>query len=581
MPGGAVGALAQGWDAGSRAVDGHQMDILAYPSAAAVGSEVGHRCTLLMVLRLSSGGARAEPIWSRTIANTPVWAWSAPLGVLAVMRVVPGYMVLLMVATIAVGVVVFVGRRPVGAIKVLLVLMPFHQALFAGLYSLGVPAGLVRPMGQWKEGLIVGLLVAAARQARRERHRLDWLDGVALAYVTLGSAYVMLPGLFVAGTAGASLDLSTRLIGWRTDVLYVALFLAARHLRLDAAARRSITRAFLLTAVAVSAIAYFEYAFQDLWNTIWLDWLDLPYYKLDVLRVTGDPNIGVVQSRTIVAGRDLLRAGSVFLLPFALGCYGALAVAVLADRIVRGAARRAHYVALVVICGAVLLTVTRTAIFALAVVLVATVFRRSERSFEAARPDGPRVRFVFLLVLVAALALPVAARIGVADRFAGKDDYSSNDDHRSSSRAGYATLLDEPLGRGLATAAGAGQRANVSGVLITESQFLQIGNQLGVLGLILWLLVCYHLMRALGAADRRAPPETDRDLLSGARVGLLALVLAGSFLQIFIEFSLSWATWMLAGLALGAVERDRAAAGSGAGAELRGEQRFRGVSRPR
>jgi O-antigen ligase len=162
-----------------------------------------------------------------------------------------------------------------------------------------------------------------------------------------------------------------------------------------------------------------------------------------------------------------------------------------------------------------------------------------------------------ILAAIVVVAVPVAAALGVVDRFGGKDDYSSNDAHRDSFGSGYDILLSEPLGRGLATSAGAGQRADVAGATITETQFLQIGTQLGILGLVLWLLVAFHVLLALGKADRQAPPRADHDLLAGARTALLGLLAAGLFLQIFIEFSLSWATWMLAGLALGSIEGER------------------------
>jgi len=511
-----------------------------------------------MALARSSGRSqRRRAATAARRQNTPRWAWWVPAVVSIVLLFFPFYVVRLIALVVGIIGIVYVGRHPLGAVKWLIVLMPFHQALFAGLYQLGLPADIVRSLALWKEGLIAGLLVAAARKAMREAHRIDRLDGLALAYVGLGVAYLMLPGLFLGDATGASLDFSTRLLGFRTDVLYVALFLAARHLRFDASARRTLTRAFLVTATIVCVIAYFEYTFQDLWNTIWLDWLGLAYYKVDVLQITGDPNIGVVQTRTIVAGRDLLRAGSVFLLPFALGCYGAVAVAVLGDRIVRGVARRVDYVALVVVCGAVLLTITRTAIFALGVVLVASLFRRSERSASEGRARSARVRFTLILAAILVVAVPVAAALGVVDRFGGKDDYSSNDAHRDSFGSGYDILLSEPLGRGLATSAGAGQRADVAEATITETQFLQIGTQLGILGLALWLLVAFHVLLALGTADRRAPPRADRDLLAGSRTALLGLVAAGLFLQIFIEFSLSWTTWILAGLALGSIEAAR------------------------
>ena len=412
---------------------------------------------------------------------------------------------------------VVVARRPALALKLLIVFMPFHQAILATLYNAGLPAGIVRPMSQWKEGLILGVLVAAGRKARRERHTLDRLDLLALGYVGLGILYVVVPGVFVGDAVGATIDLTTRGLGFRSDVLYVALFLAARHLRLTPDERRSVTRAFLITATIVCALAFVEYLFQDFWSTLWLEWVHVGEYRFYVLEST-DPNLGSVQVHTVVAGRDLLRAGSVLFLPFALGCYGVLAVSVFAARIGRGTAHRSEYVGLLIAGTAVLLTITRSAIFGLAVALVLTLFRRSNEMNPTVR--AARVRFALVVAALLLVALPVAASLGVVDRFVGRDDYSSNEEHREGVERGYRMLLEHPLGRGLATGAGTGQAANVSGVAVTESQFLQIGTQLGIVGLVLWVLVVVQAVVALRRAERRGPPGTDKHLVAGTWIAL-------------------------------------------------------------
>ena len=490
---------------------------------------------------------------------TPWWAWGAPFGVAVVLLFRPTFAPKLTALILVVGLVVLVGRRPALALKLLIIGMPFHQAILASLYNAGLPAGIVRPLGQWKEGLILGVLLAAVRKADRQHHRLDRLDAVALAYVGLGVLYVIVPGFFVGDAVGATIDLTTRGLGFRSDVLYVALFLAARHLRLSPEERRSVVRAFLVTATIVCALALVEYVFQGFWQTLWLDWVRVAHYRLEVLESI-DPNLAVVQVHTVVAGRDVLRAGSVLFLPFALGCYGVLAVSVFASRIGRGAARRVEYLGLLVAGTAVLLTVTRSAIFGLAVALVITLFARSNEMSPSAR--SARVRFTLVVAALVLVAIPVAASLGVIDRFGGRDDYSSNEEHRAGVERGYQMLWDHPLGRGLATGAGAGQANDVSNVAITESQLLQIGTQLGVIGLALWVLVVVHVILALRRAERRGPPGSDRRLLAGTWIALAGLAAAGAFLQIFTEFTLSWSVWILAGVALGSSE------GEGVGTSL-------------
>lgn len=486
----------------------------------------------------------------------PRWQWWAPFVGWLVVVSAPFLLVRAISALIGIAVVIAVSRRPERALTALVVLVPFHLQLFAGLYRLGAPAEMVKAMAQWKEIAIAGVLVAGFQRARRERHRLDRLDQVALAYVVLGLLYLFVPQFFVGRGAGASLDFSTKLLGWRTDVLYVAFFLACRHLRFTSDAVARFVRTFLLTATVVAAIALFEFAFPSTWNSLMIDHLETWRYKVDVLRVNplNDPWLYDVRVYTAVGGRDVLRVGSVHLFYQALAFYLLLAAGLLANRVVQGRATGRHYAALATAIGAVLLTQTRSAILGLAVVLAITLFRKGGDHLRAA---DARARFALVLGAVAALAVPAALAVGVVDRFQGDDDYRSNDLHRGSFEEGTTAFSEHPLGQGLATSAGAGQRADVEGRVVTETQILQIGTQLGVPGTVLWLGTAIGAVVALGRAIARAPAWLDTGPAAAVRATLLGFFVTGLFLQTFIDFSVSWTVWPLAGLALGMLERAR------------------------
>jgi hypothetical protein len=447
------------------------------------------------------------------------------------------------------------------------VLVPFHLQIFSGLYRIGAPAELVKAGAQWKEIAIAGVLVAGWRRARRERHRLDRLDQVALAYVVLGLLYLFIPRFFVGSGAGASLDFSTKLLGWRTDVLYVAFFLACRHLRFGPAEVARFARTFVITATVVAVLGLFEFASPSTWNSLMIDHLETWRYKLDILRVNpiGDPWFFDIRVYTAVGGRDVLRIGSVHLFYQALAFYLMLAAALLAGRVVQGVATGRHYAALAACIGAVLLTQTRSAILGLGVVLAMTLVRRSgERTQKAA---DARARFALVLGAVAALAVPAALAVGVVDRFQGDDDYRSNDLHRNSFEVGITAFHEHPLGQGLATSAGAGQRADVADRVVTETQILQIGTQLGIVGTLLWLGTAIGAVVALGRAIARAPAGLDTGPATAVRTTLIGFFVTGLFLQTFIDFSVTWTVWPLAGLALGMLEQARLEAAPRAAAE--------------
>lgn len=526
--------------------------------------------------RFEAVPAAPRPRGGRATSNSR-WRWAAPTAAFLV-AALPVLLVKAIAALVAVAVVVLVVRKPRQALIAMLVVLPFQQLIFAGLYRLGVPGEMVRPAGQWKEIVAFGLLLAGGVRAVRDRHRLDWLDVACLLYVGLGVVYVLVPELVIGDAIGSDLTLQTRLLGWRTDCLYVALFVAMRHVRFDRDDLRRIVGAFLGVAVVVAAIGVYEWFFDSSWNRFWVETLRLPFYKVEVLRIDPSNELYLFDIRvfTSVGGRQVLRIGSVLLLYLALGYYLAVAASLLADRVVRGQATRGTGIALALTSAGVVLTATRSAVLALVVILGLSVFRRSRagrsrRSWhEEQKAAGARIRFSLLLGALALVAVPVAAAVGLVDRFNGEDDYSSNESHRNSFDISYEILVENPLGRGLATSAGAGQRSDVEGLVVTETQLLQIGTQLGIVGMFLWVVVAVGAIVVMGRASARAPDDVEVAALTALRTALIGLLVGGFFLQVFIEFTLSWSTWALAGAALGYVEHatrtSRAPAGELVGA---------------
>ncbi|MGI8663282.1 MAG: O-antigen ligase family protein [Acidimicrobiales bacterium] len=474
----------------------------------------------------------------------------------------PTLLVKVIAVAIGLGVVVAAARRPQRALAGLIVLVPFQAQIFSGIYSLGVPPELVGPLAQWKEIAVVGVLVAGIRRARREHHHIDRLDAAGLLYVGLGTLYMLFPNLILQHTVGSDLDFSTRLLGWRTDVLYIALLLACRHLRLSREVVARLVKIFLTTATVIAAIAFFEFMFPATWNSFMIERLQLDRYKLEVLHIDplSDRYLYDVRVYTSVAGSQVLRVGSVMLQYYALGFYMVGAIAVLADRVVRGLLGPRVYVALTLAGGALLLTQTRSAILAALVVLFLTLLRRSGSGQRAA---DARMRFSIVLGALVVVAIPAALAMGLVARFNGKDDVSSNDGHSTRSSEGYAILVENPLGLGLATSAGAGQRSAVKGYVNTETQYLEIGVQLGVAGLVLWLATVIGTIVALGRAVARAPNGFDTGLATATRSALIGLFAAGVVFQTYIDFSVCWSIWPLAGLALGMTETAKFADASG------------------
>src|SRR5215207_2504848 len=60
---------------------------------------------------------------------------------------------------LGVGAIALVVRHPVPGLLAVPALLPFQQVLLALLFRLGAPAGVVRGLGFWKEGVAAGLVI--------------------------------------------------------------------------------------------------------------------------------------------------------------------------------------------------------------------------------------------------------------------------------------------------------------------------------------------------------------------------------------------------------------------------------------
>ncbi|MBA3653589.1 MAG: hypothetical protein H0W70_05280 [Actinobacteria bacterium] len=474
--------------------------------------------------------------------------WGAPLGVYVGIRYAPlGFGVETLLGAVLGGfVTVWAFRKPVRALTLLIILLPFHTLATALVYRVTGSVAIARDAAYWKES--VGLAAAAAIfvRWRREHHGVDWIDRVAIAYLMLGLVYLFAPGLFVTNVVGSLFD---RAVGFRGDVFYVLLLLAARHARFTEAELRRAVRWFLIVAGIAAAVAIVEFYASGFWNDVAVNFFRIPRYRVEVLRISPAlVNPDDLRVYGEVAGRQYLRVGSIELSFLTTAFYLALALAFAVDRFSRLEQFKATRAALgLAILGlALLFTQTRSAIVT-AIVAVVLVVRRDRTRSERARVRGTAI----ILVMVAAI-IPIAAAGGLLSRFT--NDSGSSASHESSGRVGYTLLAHYPLGRGLSTAAGSGQRAEIANAAVTESQFLQIGTQLGVVGLALWLLTLGGAaVRVQRSRSRIGTP--DAALVASAVTAAAAGFTLGSYLhQSLIAYTVAWTFCIFLGAALGAAD---------------------------
>jgi hypothetical protein len=479
------------------------------------------------------------------------WAWILPVAIAFVIRAGPIRIETLIGGLLALGLATLVFRAPGRGLLVLVAVLPFQNAVLALLYHWGAPAVALHPLAGWKEVIVVGLLASGVQAAVREGHRLDRLDKLAIGYLLVTFAYLLFPKGLVgppqAGFPGVPLDLTTRIFAFRADVLFVLIFFGARHAPISEGTRRAFVRTALVTGSLVAGVGIFEFFFSSAWNDFALHTLGVARYSTEVLGHWLDPTD--IRSYLEIGGRKLTRPGSVFINPLALGFYLLVGVGLALEEIVRPRARPAVYVAAGIMGTALLLSYVRSAVLAALVMGLAALRQRSGEM------RTNRVRLSLVLVAALTLAIPAAASTGLTQRTGElvSGDLATSA-HVTGIQAGIDELWARPLGRGLGTQPGIGDRFDVRGRLTNESAYIQVGTELGVLamGLFIWLLFgVIHRLGQVSDADRAS------HFASGLRLTAIGLAVGGLFLHVWLDVSVSTAVWGGAGMAIGCVERRR------------------------
>jgi hypothetical protein len=479
--------------------------------------------------------------WRSAVASRSVWL--LPVALIGLIYFSPKHVV--SASTALTGLVAFcillvAARWPHRSLIALIVLLPFQGFILAKLSGWGVPSSIVRHLGAWKETLALGVVLAGARNFIASGRRADALDRLGLGFVAIALVYLAVQHTILPSAPSSS---STRLLGFRQDAGFVLLLLGARHAPLPPGfLRRAGTAAFVVAAI-VACIAIFSELDSSGWNHFVVRTVQYTRYEQAVLH-TKPVNFYDIRTYGSVGGIRILRAGSVFLNPLTLGFYLVLGFALGLERIARGQSRFLGLASLLAITAGILLTQTRSAIVGALVVALVALQPSSGRSRHW------RVQLGLILAAIAIMAVPTALATGLSQRVTTTTGYSDNAGHVTSFGKGVETVAQNPLGLGLGTSAGVGQRSasQVSNVVVPEDTYLQMGVELGIVGMLLFIALTVALVAKLRAVARRHP-----HYVVAAMAAAAAGISVGAFvLQPWTDFSVAWTVWGLAGVALGA-----------------------------
>lgn len=478
--------------------------------------------------------ARALRLRSRAVEST---AAGLVLGALAAAVTAQGPRVSdkVLEYLLAVAGVLLVACRPGPALAGLLGWLPVSLVLLGLLYHYGVPATAVRALGAVKDAVTIGLLLAVLRR-RLGGRKADVRDWLALAFLAVLLGYLLVPSV-VPGLLGRA-AFHVRVLAWRNDVLFVALLLGARYAGIPPRWCRRVAVTVVGTGAVLAAGALWEVAAPAAFNHFMVAVAAVPTYQREVLGATG------VADNVLTYTGDTLRAGSFLDDPITLPFYLLVPFGLLAAAV----ARRRHGLlagaGLLLVAAGIVVTVTRSAMLgALFAVLALS-------AVAARRRAGGRVGLALLVTAAVAVAVPAVAGTALAGRITQSLDRANSDTtgHLQHTLTGLRVAAARPLGQGLGTVAGTGQRFAVQGTVVAEDSYLQIADEVGLLPLVLFVAL---LAAVLARLYRRTADPGEFWVAGGMFAAGVGLAVGGLLLQVWLDYSTALSWWGLAGLALG------------------------------
>jgi len=478
------------------------------------------------------------------------------------------YALLLAVAAAA------VWRRPVAALYLFVVGLALHNAVMAALYAAGVRGDVLTAITAWKEILLAAALIRVGRDALRER-RLPFRPGVAdwlaLAFAALVVVYALVPQSTLGGAAG------TRAValGLRHDLVPVGAYLLGRSLQLGRDELHRLAWTLLGTAGFVAALGLVDaYAVPIGWwrtNGV-VDYfhrhLGYDYHGTGTRLEPSGRTYGLPENFVYNLGGDkpfLRRLVSTFLSPLGSGYLFVIALLV-AVAVLR---RRAAVVVLAVVTAAGLLwTFSRSSLVALAAgLLVLAALRRRPHELAAAA----------LVVAVAFGWAHLFPKIGPTGNWTKADltyqheqargsrqEFTATSpsepslrEHWRSLRDGFNTMADHPQGYGLGNV---GQTASRTATPLRagESNYTELGVELGVLGAVLWTLWGLALLAGLGRAGH------DERWAAGMAAAFAAVLVLAIQTDVIGDPWVAYCVWGLGGALAARTRLEERLAGAGA-----------------
>jgi hypothetical protein len=371
-------------------------------------------------------------------------------------------------------------------VAVILIILPFHAFLTVWLSSMADHYTLLR---LWKEFLLVPIVLGAVyilfkNPGTRRRFLSLWLVRLILVYILLLVICAAVP------RAEHAVSSKAMWYGLLVDLRFLIFFLAVLVISSGWDWLASRWRQMLLgPAVIVIAFAILQY-------------LALPY---DFLKHFGYGDSTISPYETINHNLQHIRVASTLRGANPLGAYLILPLSALTLAFIRSRRQRLNIAILSAgALAALAFSFSRSAwlgaLLAIAVVASFTLNHRAKKIGLYAA--------VTAVIVVAALAISLRNNLTFQDAFLHTDKAStaaesSNYGHSAALKRAGKDMAHQPLGGGVGTA-GPQSFYNGHPARIAENYYLQIGQEAGIIGMVLFIAICVAAGRLLW--DRRAEP---------------------------------------------------------------------------
>ena len=466
-----------------------------------------------------------------------------------------------------------VWRKPVAALYLYLVGLALHNAAMAALYTAGVRGSTLTAIAAWKEILIAVALAHVALGAARERRlpfRPQLADWLALAFGALACVYALIPQSTLGGHAGTH----AVALALRHDVIPVAAYFLGRSLQLERDDLRRLALTLLGVAGVVAAVGLVDVYLVPIgwWRTNGV--VDYFHRQLGYhYHGTGEnPSVaGLPENFIFNVGGDkpfLRRLVSTFLSPLASGYLFVVALLVAAAALRR---RAAVLVLAAVTVAGLLWTFSRASLLALAAGLVVlAAVRRSPPVFGAAvLTVAVAVGWAHLFPRIAPTGNWTKADLtyqearakrlggGGGNISATSASEPSLHSHWISLREGARTVIHHPQGFGLGNVGQTASRTNTK-LLAGESNYTELGVELGLFGSLLWITWGFAVLGGLARGARAEP------LAAGMVAAFAAVLVLAIQTDVIGDPWVAYCVWGLAGALALRTRPEKRLAGVGA-----------------